>query len=196
MEFTMDTPQSSCLRVHAFEYQSFANGPGIRAVIWVQGCTLRCPGCFNPLMQPLEGGKLVEIDDLFRNITDLGDSIQGITLSGGEPLQQMGPVLALLLRIRQATRLSILVFTGYTFEEISAMERGNELLARVDVLIAGRYDASRRVAQGLVGSSNQSIHFLTGRYNPWDLDVPYIAEVIIFPEGRITISGIDPPFMK
>ena len=88
------------LRIHAFEPFSRANGPGVRAAIWVQGCSLGCPGCFNPDTHPFAGGELLAVDDLFRRILALGDAIEGITVSGGEPLQQRRPLLALLQRVR------------------------------------------------------------------------------------------------
>jgi len=178
--------------MHAFLPQSRANGPEVRAVVWVQGCTLGCPGCFNPNAQSRKGGQWVEVEELFQGIVALGDYIEGVTLSGGEPLQQMEPVLALLARIRKKTGLSTLVFTGYTWEEVQSMEWAGRLLSLVDVLIAGPYDASRHVARGLVGSSNQTIHLLTGRYGPADLDIPLEAEAIISPDGTVTMSGIAP----
>src|SRR5262245_29198295 len=106
------------LRLHAFLPASRANGPGVRAVLWVQGCSLGCPGCFNPLTHPTTGGELVPTDELVRRLTALGDTIEGITVSGGEPLQQRPALLALLRRLRQQTRLSVVLFTGFTWEEV------------------------------------------------------------------------------
>jgi anaerobic ribonucleoside-triphosphate reductase activating protein len=184
------------LRVHDFLPFSRANGPGGRAVIWVQGCTLGCPGCFNPETHPAEGGELVSITDLFDRIVALGDAIEGVTVSGGEPLQQRQPLLALLRRVRRETSLSILVFTGYTWEEIRRMPDAEALLACVDVLIAGRYDASRLFAaessQFLRSSTNQTVHTLTDRYTLADLQAVPPAEVIITAEGEVLASGIAP----
>lgn len=180
------------LRVHAFEPSSRANGPGRRAVVWVQGCSLGCPGCFNPETHPFEGGELLAVSDVFRRITSLGDSIEGITVSGGEPLQQRRPLLALLRRVRQETPLSTLLFSGYTWEEIGQMPDATDLLALLDVLIAGRYDRSRRLARDLRGSANQTVHFLTDRHRADDLRRVPNAEVVITAEGEVTISGVDP----
>src|SRR5512146_1753784 len=106
------------LRLHHFLPASRANGPGLRAVIWVQGCTLNCPGCFNPQTHSTREGTLVDVNEVFQQILALGTSIEGVTLSGGEPLQQVQPVLALLKRVRKETSLSTLVFSGYTWQEI------------------------------------------------------------------------------
>jgi anaerobic ribonucleoside-triphosphate reductase activating protein len=65
-------------------------------------------------------------------------------------------------------------------------------LKHVDVLLAGRYDASQRVADGLIGSANKTVHFLTGRYNMADLESVPQAEVILNADGEIILSGIDP----
>jgi len=180
------------LRVHGFLPFSRANGPGVRAAVWVQGCSLRCPGCSNPDTHPFVGGELVSVDDLFGHIVAPGDAIEGITVSGGEPLQQRRPLLALLQRVRRETSLSVLVFTGYTWEEIQRMPDAGALLACVDVLIAGRYDASQRLARDLRGSANQTVHLLTNRYTMADVQSVPPAEIVITKEGEVVVSGIDP----
>src|SRR6266852_4410273 len=136
------------LRLHHFLPSSRANGPGTRAVLWTQGCSLGCPGCFNPQTHSFDGGELVPVDDLFARLVALGDSIEGVTVSGGEPLQQRPALLSLLLRVRAETSLSVLVFTGFTWDELRSLPDADTLLACVDVLIAGRYDQARRLAVG------------------------------------------------
>lgn len=180
------------LRVHNFLPFSHANGPGVRAVVWVQGCSLGCPGCFNPATHSFAGGELVAVGDLFRRMAVLGNAIEGITVSGGEPLQQQRPLLALLQRVQRETSLSVLLFTGYTWEEIQQMPNAAALRAYVDVLIAGRYDASQRLAHDLRGSANQTVHLLTDRYTMDDLQSVPSGEVIITAEGEVMVSGVDP----
>jgi anaerobic ribonucleoside-triphosphate reductase activating protein len=180
------------LRIHGFVPRSLANGPGLRAVLWVQGCSLGCAGCFNPQTHPFAGGRLASPDDLFEEIAALQGDIEGVTVSGGEPLQQLRPLLILLQRLRRQTSLSALVFTGYTWEEVQRLPQADGLLGLIDVLIAGRYDASLHLAQNLRGSANKSVHFLTDRYAPADLDAVPPAEVILTPGGEIQITGIDP----
>jgi anaerobic ribonucleoside-triphosphate reductase activating protein len=180
------------LRVHEFLACSYANGPGRRAVIWVQGCTLGCPGCFNPETHAPDGGELVPVDDLFDRVAGLKDTIEGISISGGEPLQQREPLLALLQRVKAETSLSMLLFSGYTWEEIQEMPDTEALLACMDVLIAGRYDDSQRVNDGLRSSANQTVHLLTDRYTMDDLQVVPPTEVIITPAGQVLVSGVDP----
>ncbi len=179
------------LRVHAFLEASYANGPGRRAVLWLQGCTLACPGCFNPLTHTNKGGEIISTEDLFNRIVGI-PNIEGLTVSGGEPLQQLYPLLSLLERLRRETALSTILFTGYDQEEILRMPLAKRLTACIDVLIAGRYEASRRLAQGLLGSANKRIYFFTDRYHQQDfLSVPP-AEIILSPDGKMILSGIDP----
>jgi anaerobic ribonucleoside-triphosphate reductase activating protein len=181
------------LRLHHFLPLSRANGPGTRAVIWVQGCSLGCPGCFNPGTHPFTGGEPVPIDDLLQRLAALGPSIEGLTLSGGEPLQQLNPLLDLLQQVRQDTNLSVLLFTGFSWPEIQRLPAAETLLDCMDVVLAGRYDPAQRLARELRGSANKTVHFLTDRYSLSDLQAVPLAEVIISPAGDIFITGIDPP---
>lgn len=173
--------------------ESYANGPGCRTVIWVQGCSLACPGCFNPQTHSSVGGASLSVAELMREIAASSGRVEGITLTGGEPLQQQAPLFELLRRIKNETRLSVVVFTGYSWDETRELTKASNLLQYVDVLIAGRYIRTRHIATGLIGSSNKTIHFLTDRYNVSDfIDVPH-AEVFIGSTGEIMVTGIDPP---
>jgi anaerobic ribonucleoside-triphosphate reductase activating protein len=184
------------LRVHEFLPRSRANGPGARAVIWVQGCTLGCPGCFNPATHPAAGGERVAVDELFRRVAALEaeGAIEGLSISGGEPLQQRGPLLALLRRVRRETALSVVVFSGYAWEEIEALGAIPALEACVDVLVAGRYDRSRPIdaPTDLRSSSNQTLHLLSRRYTRRDLQAVPPAEIIVTPQGQVLTSGTQP----
>lgn len=180
------------LRLHAFEPYSATGGPGVRAVVWLQGCTLGCPGCFVPETHP-SGGHEVGVDELFAYIAVLGGRIEGVTISGGEPLQQFRPVLRLLTRIREETSLSALVLTGYGWDEIVRMPGAAALRERVDVLLAGRYERDLRLGRGPRGSSNKTVHLFTDRYTAADLDVVPDAEVMIRADGTLAVTGVDPP---
>lgn len=183
---------SDRLRVHAFVECSRANGPGARAVLWVQGCTLACPGCFNPQTHRRAGDD-VGVGELADRIAGLAGRIEGLTISGGEPLQQRPGVLALLARLRARTSLSTLVFTGYRYPEVARMPELPALWAGVDVLVAGRYERERRLGRGLLGSANQTVHFFSDRYTLADVDDVPTGEVLVGPDGEVTITGVDPP---
>jgi anaerobic ribonucleoside-triphosphate reductase activating protein len=98
---------------------------------------------------------------------------------------------ALLQRLRVETSLSILVFTGFNMPEIERVPETEAILASIDVLIAGRYQAELRLARDLRGSSNKTVYFLTKRYTPQDLEKVPHTEAIITPQGEILITGID-----
>jgi anaerobic ribonucleoside-triphosphate reductase activating protein len=180
------------LNLYHIEPLSLANGPGKRSVLWVQGCTLNCPGCFNPQTHPALASKDWPVDRLVKLILERKNEIEGITISGGEPLQQIKPLIELVRKVKDQSDLSILVFSGFTWDEIQRIPGVHLLLKQLDVLIAGRYLASKRLASCLIGSSNKTIHFLTERYKMSDLIPVPGAEVLLNPNGEIVLSGIDP----
>src|SRR5881392_2563032 len=118
----------------------------------MQGCTLGCPSCFNPTTHDAAGGRIVSVEELAGEMARSGS--EGLSLSGGEPLQQAEAAVALLAAAR-ALGMSTLAFSGYTIDEIRALPHGPEVLARLDVLIDGRYVLTERLASGLRGSANQ-----------------------------------------
>jgi len=176
------------LRVHAIEPRSRANGPGTRTVIWVQGCTLGCPGCFNPATWPAAGGQEMEIAAIVDAVRAAGS--EGVTVSGGEPFEQPEALLALVTALAGT---SIIVFSGFTRGEIERQPLGPAVLERIDVLVDGRYVDKRRVASGLRGSANQVVHLLTPRHRMADIESTPVGEVIIGPDGEVRVSGVDPP---
>jgi anaerobic ribonucleoside-triphosphate reductase activating protein len=189
----VDARDAGTLRVHDFMPRSRANGPGVRAVLWLQGCSQGCPGCFNPDTHPHDAGERWAVDGVVSRVADLGPGIEGLTVSGGEPLEQARPLRALLERLRRETSLSVILFTGFTCEEVTAAAEMADVLPFVDVLVAGRYDAARRLARGLRGSENKTTHFLTDRYAAGDLEAVPAAEIAVGPEGEVIVTGIDPP---
>ncbi|MBI9049698.1 MAG: radical SAM protein [Anaerolineaceae bacterium] len=169
---------------------SKANGPGNRAVIWVQGCTLNCPGCFNPKTHDKNEGTQTTVNELFNWLLSLGNSIEGVTISGGEPLQQLKPVLSLLQRIKAETILTTFMFSGYTKKEIETFPQWLALSQALDMLLCGRYDVTHKLESCIVSSSNQEVLFLTNAYTQFEVDnIPH-NEIIILPNGAIVASGV------
>ncbi len=180
------------MRIHATELRSRANGPGARFVVWLQGCTLGCPGCFNPTTHDAHGGVERSIEDI---AAELPDDVEGLTLSGGEPLQQADAAVA-LLELARARGLSTLAFSGYSIDEIRALPRGPDVLAQLDVLIDGRYVAGERLATGLRGSANQRIQLLTARYTLAEVEATPVAEIRIARDGQVVLTGVNPLKLK
>ncbi len=180
------------VRVHAVERGSRANGPGARFVVWVQGCTLGCAGCFNPATHPATGPATTVAalaDDLAAAARS--GSVSGLTLSGGEPMQQAPAALELLLAARRLG-LSTLMFSGYTRAELEAQALGPAVLAHLDVLVDGRYRADERAGLGLRGSRNQQLHVLTRRHTEADVAATPEAEIRIAADGSVVLTGVDP----
>ena len=182
------------VRVHAIEPRSRANGPGARFVVWLQGCTLGCPGCFNPTTHDPSGGRTTTVDEIAAQLAATQE-IEGVSLSGGEPLQQAEAAAALLDAAR-ALGLSTLAFSGYTLDEICALPHGQAVLDRLDVLVDGRYVAGERLATGLRGSANQRIQLLTPRYQLADVEATPVAEIRIAPDGNVVLTGVNPLKLK
>ncbi len=173
--------------------RSRANGPGLRTAIWFQGCSLGCPGCFNPGTHSHEAVIVMPVDKMVANILTYHHAIEGISVSGGEPLEQPRGLYRLLERIRSQTDLSVLLFSGFTLDEISENSAAEGILDNVDVLVAGRYERDLPLPDGLRGSANQSIHLLTDRYRLDEVEKTPHAEILIDSSGHISVSGVNPP---
>jgi anaerobic ribonucleoside-triphosphate reductase activating protein len=164
----------------------------------MQGCTLGCPGCFNPATHPTAGGREIEVSELAAElvaaVTAAADSaapIEGLSLSGGEPLEQAAAAVVLLDTAR-TLGLSTLAFSGYSIDEIRDLPDGPEVLARLDVLIDGRYVSTERLATGLRGSANQGIQLLTPRYTRAHVEATPVAEIRIGRAGEVVLTGVNP----
>jgi organic radical activating enzyme len=118
----------------------------------------------------------------------------GYTISGGEPVEQWEELLEVLDGLGGETGHSIVLFTGYSREELCSVARWEALAARCDVLVSGRFEATSLLPQGqrsgLIASSNQETFYLRGRVTPEDMVGVPEAEVHIGSDGRIRISGL------
>ncbi len=183
------------LRIHAYEPLSRANGPGRRAVVWTQGCSIRCPGCFNPATHDPRGGRTVDTADLVQEMITQNEAIDGVTISGGEPTEQPEALLDLLTRLG-TSRLSRTMFSGHTLEQIRAMTHGPALLTELDVLIAGPFIQAAPSPLPLLGSQNQKIHFLSDRHTPDEIARIPRMEVVIHKDGTRSVTGFGPARTK
>jgi anaerobic ribonucleoside-triphosphate reductase activating protein len=176
----------------AFLPCSKANGPGERAVVWVQGCLQRCAGCFNPEMQAMKRRRLVSPGKLAAGIL-AQKNIEGVTFSGGEPFLQ-AEALAILAETVAKHGLNIVIFTGYSWEELknSQSPAKQRLLAAADLLIAGRYVEELPGSGYLQSSANQELVFLTDKLksHPDLVNKTNLLEFIIDEQGNITATGI------
>ena len=148
------------IRLAGYLPESIVDGPGVRFVLFTQGCEHNCPGCHNPQTHALDGGRLVDAAEIFERIKK-ARHIRGVTISGGEPFLQAGPVSRLVRQLR-ALGLHITTYTGYLFEELVAMgarDKGvKDLLAGTDLSVDGPFVlAQRDLGLAFRGSRNQRL---------------------------------------
>ena len=138
--------------------ESIVDGPGLRFVIFTQGCPHHCPGCHNPQTHQTAGGTFVDTERLLARVLE-NPLLQGVTFSGGEPFLQPA-ALAELAENFHRNGLDIVTYTGYTLEGLKAMrdEGVNALLRETDLLIDGPFQLEKRdLTLPFRGSSNQRV---------------------------------------
>jgi anaerobic ribonucleoside-triphosphate reductase activating protein len=150
----------SYLRIAGIIEESIVDGPGIRLVVFGQGCPHHCPGCHNPDTHSFEGGNLFPIAKILQML-DSNPLLDGITLSGGEPFSQAAG-FAQLAQAAQEKGLQVMTYTGYTYEELltSIGEKSDWalLLQHSDLLVDGPFElAKRNLLLRFRGSENQRI---------------------------------------
>lgn len=152
----------SKIRIAGYVDDSIVDGPGIRFTIFTQGCAHHCFNCHNPETWAFDKGKDVDIDELISKIKR-NPLLQGITLSGGDPLYQVNACLELVKKVKELNSdLDIIIYTGFTFEELANnFKKNNDLLSLLklsDILIDGKYeDSLRDLTLRFRGSSNQRV---------------------------------------
>jgi len=148
------------LRLSGLTPESLVDGPGLRYVIFTQGCPHRCPNCHNPTSWDMDTGKEFTVKEIIRMLKKQ-KKIQGVTFSGGEPFLQAAELSQVALAAHQLA-LDVVTYSGFTYEEL--IEQGKNdinitaLLSASDLLIDGKYiDAKRDSSLPFRGSSNQRI---------------------------------------
>ncbi|TVP68641.1 MAG: radical SAM protein [Leptolyngbya sp. LCM1.Bin17] len=180
------------LNIMGYVNRSQVNGPGSRAVLWVQGCLRECPGCFNPASWSFESNQIVSVDELVERILADPEN-EGVTFSGGEPFWQ-APALAMVAQRVKAAGLNVMSFSGFTLGELqgpTAPPGAQALLDQLDILVDGPYVESLALHDPTspVSSRNQRVRV----FNPamgdrinWASDQ---MEVHIFKDGSRLVTG-------
>lgn len=148
------------IRIAGTVQDSIVDGPGLRYVIFTQGCPHRCEGCHNPETHDFGGGKLTDTDALFEECTE-NPLTGGVTFSGGEPFCQAEALYELGKRFKERG-LHLMAYSGWTFEELLIKAESEEyigkLLSILDILVDGRFElAKRSLMLKYRGSENQRI---------------------------------------
>ena len=139
-------------------------GPGKRVGIWVLGCNRNCKGCSNPELQFFDVLKDVQVDKIVDFIKTL--NFEGVTISGGEPFLQIEELKLLICQLREAGIDDILVYSGFTKQELEKMHNPNVdyILSHITVLIDGPFMKELVDDVPLRGSSNQRVWLFDRRY--------------------------------
>ncbi|MDR1885235.1 MAG: anaerobic ribonucleoside-triphosphate reductase activating protein [Synergistaceae bacterium] len=150
------------MRIHSVARESIVDGPGMRYVVFMQGCPHGCPGCHNPQTHDPGGGFEIGPHELIAEFErELSENplLDGVTISGGEPLLQARDLMPFVASVG-AMGLGVWLYTGYRIEEIAGRGDPDELslVSAVDVLVDGRFELERRTLESrFVGSTNQRI---------------------------------------
>lgn len=189
---------ASALRWARFLPATHAEGPGQRAAVWTQGCSVHCPGCFNPQLWTTRAG--VRSDPVAlgaawaRSAREAGS--EGLTILGGEPFDQ-ADAAATVAEAFRAAGMSVMVFSGYTHAHLREQRRADidRLLAATDLLCDGPYlKELPETHRPWIGSQNQSIRALTEVYAPVVREIDAAGgrdrlEVRIHADGGVEVNG-------
>jgi anaerobic ribonucleoside-triphosphate reductase activating protein len=185
------------MNVHGYTI-SRVNGPGLRFVLWTQGCSKGCKNCFNPLTWSNEKNKILTNDNLLELIKNFED-IDGITITGGDPFEQEYELLELLFSLRSFNfKKGIIVYTGFTIDEINENPIRRKCLDYLDILIDGRYVEENKISSGLKGSSNQNVFYFSDKVKEEEINIDQEIE-IGFSEDTVFLTGFpvnDKKFLK
>ena len=149
------------MRIAGVIHESVVDGPGVRFVVFAQGCVHRCKGCHNPETWDPSGGEEWSVRDLFKIIRKSPDKVKGLTLSGGEPFLQAGE-MADLASLARKRGLGVVTYTGYVYEDLLEMAEADpevaKLMLETDILIDGPYvDVLKDIGLRFRGSANQRL---------------------------------------
>ena len=148
--------------INIYRYEIVENeylyGPEKRLLIFTQGCSLHCKGCVNQHLWEFEKGDDMSIEEILTQCKDL----DGITLHGGEPLDQANSVREIVDQLKKCEK-TVVLFTGYTYQELNETQRW--IWLNSDIVISGRYDETKRnIYLQFRGSTNQRVFTHKGKY--------------------------------
>jgi len=148
------------IRTAGIVEESFVDGPGIRFVVFAQGCSHNCTGCHNPHTHDFNGGSFMSIDEIISRMRK-NPLLDGITLSGGEPFEQADKMGLLAARTKEMG-YDVMAYSGYRYEEIlekSERDKGwQSLILNTDILVDGRFELENKdLLLKFRGSKNQRI---------------------------------------
>ena len=190
--------------IHGFVSGNRVNGPGLRAVVYFQGCTLGCRNCWNPETHVFAGKErsIAEVADLVVSAHQ-ARALDGVTFSGGEPMQQADALLALIESLRERLPgLSFGMYSGYSERELSSgdywcrseltrrakQDAWGSIRAHLDFAVLGRFAAGQPSTLSLRTSANQKLALFSERYGEPEFE-PQQVEIHIDTQGTVQVTG-------
>jgi anaerobic ribonucleoside-triphosphate reductase activating protein len=184
---------SAFLNIANYVIGTKALGPGNRAVLWVQGCPFHCQSCYSPAWIPQNDAQLVLPEEMADILTS-DTTINGITISGGEPMLQARNLMHLIRNIKEKRpEFTFILFTGFRFDFLNQLQSNDprkQLVSILDVLIDGLYIESLNNNLGLRGSTNQKVWQISGRICDYDFETTARRNEISVKNGVINFVGI------
>lgn len=186
--------KSNKLRIFDWRSPVKVLGPYARAVIWVQGCDFGCKGCIVPESWDRDSAEEVDISELVAWVLNQ-PNIEGVTLSGGEPMLQAEGLSILIDELREAKDLGVMCYTGYRLEYLKTQGDINQklLLTKIDLLVDGVYSENLQDDLLWRGSNNQRLLLLSDRYRKFlqsQRDRSAGLEFFLNETGEIGFSGV------
>lgn len=181
------------MRVNKIIKKTYAEGPGCRFCIWVQGCKHHCDGCFAEDLWDYSGGYECSVEEVLEQIDSVKNDICGITFLGGEPFDKANELSKIASYVKKMGK-NVITFTGYIYENLLESNNPyfNSLIKNTDLLIDGKFEKSLLdYSRYLAGSSNQRFIFLSDRITEKEIaDSKNSFELRTDVFGNITINGM------
>ena len=172
-------------KTYSYEENEHLYGPGKRLLLFCQGCSLHCPGCVNKHLWDFGVGENITPQE----VVELCKDVEGITLHGGEPLDQAEGVLE-IIKLLKANNKTVILFTGYKFKELETLHQ--KLSWKLsDLVVSGRYEQDKRnIYLQFRGSTNQRVYRHKGKYKNYNIkDGKTIALLRLSDKGSVSIRG-------
>ena len=172
-------------KTYSYEENEHLYGPGKRLLLFTQGCSLRCKGCVNQHLWQFGVGANITVEE----VLELCQDVEGITLHGGEPLDQSEGVLEIVKALKSVGK-TIILFTGYQYKELSKSSQ-KRVWSLSDLVVSGRYiEEKRNIYLQFRGSTNQRVYRHQGKYKNYQIkDGKSVAIIRLNENGEMQSRG-------
>jgi anaerobic ribonucleoside-triphosphate reductase activating protein len=172
-------------KTYSYEENEHLYGPGKRLLLFTQGCSLHCKGCVNKHLWQFGVGANITVEE----VLELCQDVEGITLHGGEPLDQSEGILEVVKALKNAGK-TVILFTGYQYKELSKLSQ-KRAWGLSDLVISGRYvESKRNIYLQFRGSTNQRVYRHRGKYKDYRVkDGKSVAVIRLNENGKMQSRG-------